>query len=478
MQVTESLCAEMMREFTIVISAKELEAELTDQLAKLAQQVTLPGFRPGKVPHVLLRQRYGEVLLDDIVKNSVIKSSQRTIEEHKLRLAHQPNIEIISYEKNSDLKYKLLVELMPQIKDIDFSEIEVERLIALPNDGEINDTINRMAESQRESVPIKKSRLSKLGDVIVIDFDGKINGESFEGCIGKDYYIKLGSNKFIPGFEEQLMNTRANESNKLITVCLPLDYPDSALAGKEARFNVTIKEIRELKPIEINNSFAQIFGMDSLNSLKKAIGEKIKSECLVATRNHLKFQLLDVLSKEISFIAPSQMVKKEYDKIVSQAFQYSSKKDGFLALPEEKKNKNHKYDHSAIKIVKNYRLSEQDEINYQSIAERRVRLGLLLSEIGRQNNIQVTDEEVSRSISEQASRFLSQDHVIFDSYRKNKAVIGQVRALLLEDKVIDFVMKSAKVKDNNVSVDELFCALDANKQGLKPMSKQEESQEK
>ncbi|AHC73571.1 trigger factor [Candidatus Endolissoclinum faulkneri L5] len=462
MQVTENLCSEMMREFTIVIPAQELEAELTSRLIGLAQQVELPGFRPGKVPHVLIRQRYGDSLLDNIVKDSIVKSSQRAIEEHDLSPSHS-SIEIISCKKNSDLKYKLLVELIPEIKDIDFSEIELERLIALPNDSEINKTINRMAESQRESAPIKESRLSKLGDVIVIDFDGKINGESFKGCARKDYYLKLGSNTLIPGFEEQLINVNVNESNKLVTVHLPLDYPNSSLAGKEAIFNVTIKEIRELKPIEINDSFAQIFGVDSLNSLKKAIGEIIEGECLAATRNHLKCQLLDVLAEKNFFIAPVQMVKREYDKIVSQALQHLSKKDNFLELPEEKNNKDYRDDHGASEIIKNYRLSEQDKINYQGIAERRVRFGLLLSAIVRQNSIQVTDDEVLRSIREQASRSLTREHVSFNSYRKNRIIVSQIRASLLEDKVIDFVIKSAKVKDNNVSVDELFFrALEAN----------------
>ncbi len=457
MQVNETLNEGLTREFTITIPAADLDAELNSRLVELAPQVNMPGFRPGKVPPALLRQRYGDALLGEVIEKSVNESSQRALDDRELRPASQPNVEITSYEKGQDLEYKLSVELMPEIETIDFSSLELERLVAEPSEDDIGEAIGRMAEGQKESAPIEEARPAALGDVVVIDFVGKLDGEPFEGGAAQDHNLELGSNTFIPGFEEQLVGAEAG-AEKAVTVTFPEDYQAEHLAGKEAVFDVTVKEIREPKPVEIDDAFAQRFGLDSLVALKEAVGEQMKGEYLTATRTRMKRQLLDVLADRHSFEVPPKMVEEEYKGIVHQVVHHSGGEDG------EGHDHDHDHDHDhghdagpdAGPDADEAKLSDEDRGEYRSIAERRVRLGLLLSEVGRQNNIQVTDEEVSRAIQEQAARFPGQERFVFDYYQKNPQALAQVRAPLFEDKVIDFVVEMAKVTDKTVSAEELF----------------------
>lgn len=469
MQVNETLNEGLTREFTITIPATDLDAELNSRLVELAPQVNMPGFRPGKVPPALLRQRYGDALLGEVIEKSVNESSQRALDERDLRPASQPNVEITSYEKGQDLEYKLSVELMPEIETVDFSTLELERMVAEPSDDDINDALKRMSEGQKESAPIEEARPAANGDVVVIDFVGKLDGEPFEGGAAEDHHLELGSNTFIPGFEEQLVGAEAG-TEKAVTVSFPEDYQASHLAGKEAVFDVTVKEIREPKPVEIDDAFAQRFGLDSLDALKEAIGEQMKGEYLTATRTRMKRQLLDILADKHSFEVPPKMVEEEYKGIVHQVVHHA---DGQEAGQDHNHDHDHDHahdhdhghdhahDHDAGHDADEAKLSDEDRAEYRTIAERRVRLGLLLSEVGRQNNIQVTDEEVSRAIQEQAARFPGQERFVFDYYQQNPQALAQVRAPLFEDKVVDFVVEMAKVSDKTVSAEELFRDPDA-----------------
>lgn len=468
MQVNETLNEGLTREFTITIPAADLDAELNSRLVELAPQVNMPGFRPGKVPPALLRQRYGDALLGEVIEKSVNESSQRALEERDLRAASQPNVEITSYEKGQDLEYKLSVELMPEIDTVDFSTLELERLVAEPSDDDINDALTRMAEGQKESAPIEDARPAASGDVVVIDFVGKIDGEPFDGGAANDHHLELGSNTFIPGFEEQLVGVDAG-AEKAVTVSFPDDYQASHLAGKEAVFDVTVKEIREPKPVEIDDAFAQRFGLDSLDALKEAIGEQMKGEYLTATRTRMKRQLLDILADKHSFEVPPKMVEEEYKGIVHQVVHHADGEQGHDHDHDHDHGHDHDHDndhgHEAGPDADEAKLSEEDRAEYRSIAERRVRLGLLLSEVGRQNNIQVTDQEVSQAIQQQAARFPGQERFVFDYYQQNPQALAQVRAPLFEDKVVDFVVEMAKVTDKTVSAEELFRDPDADEAG-------------
>lgn len=470
MQVNETLNEGLTREFTITIPAADLDAELNSRLVELAPQVNMPGFRPGKVPPALLRQRYGDALLGEVIEKSVNESSQRALEERDLRAASQPNVEITSYEKGQDLEYKLSVELMPEIDTVDFSTLELERLVAEPSDDDINDALTRMAEGQKESAPIENARPAASGDVVVIDFVGKIDGEPFDGGAANDHHLELGSNTFIPGFEEQLVGVDAG-AEKAVTVSFPDDYQASHLAGKEAVFDVTVKEIREPKPVEIDDAFAQRFGLDSLDALKEAIGEQMKGEYLTATRTRMKRQLLDILADKHSFEVPPKMVEEEYKGIVHQVVHHADGEQGHDHDHDHDHGHDHDHDHDhdhgheAGPDADEAKLSEEDRAEYRTIAERRVRLGLLLSEVGRQNNIQVTDQEVSQAIQQQAARFPGQERFVFDYYQQNPQALAQVRAPLFEDKVVDFVVEMAKVTDKTVSAEELFRDPDADEAG-------------
>lgn len=468
MQVNETLNEGLTREFTIIIPAADLDAELNSRLVELAPQVNMPGFRPGKVPPALLRQRYGDALLGEVIEKSVNESSQRALEERDLRAASQPNVEITSYEKGQDLEYKLSVELMPEIDTVDFSTLELERLVAEPSDDDINDALTRMAEGQKESAPIEDARPAASGDVVVIDFVGKIDGEPFDGGAANDHHLELGSNTFIPGFEEQLVGVDAG-AEKAVTVSFPDDYQASHLAGKEAVFDVTVKEIREPKPVEIDDAFAQRFGLDSLEALKEAIGEQMKGEYLTATRTRMKRQLLDILADKHSFEVPPKMVEEEYKGIVHQVVHHADGEQGHDHDHDHDHGHDHDHDHDhgheSGPDADEAKLSEEDRAEYRSIAERRVRLGLLLSEVGRQNNIQVTDQEVSQAIQQQAARFPGQERFVFDYYQQNPQALAQVRAPLFEDKVVDFVVEMAKVTDKTVSAEELFRDPDADEAG-------------
>ncbi len=480
MQVTETLNEGLQREFLITIPAADLDAEVNSRLVELAPQVQLPGFRPGKVPPSLLRQRYGDAMLGEVIEKSVNETSQRALDERDLRPAAQPRIEITSYEKGQDLEYKVTVELMPEIETIDFSTLELERVVAEPGEDELMGAISRMAEQQKESAPIEEARPSAAGDVVVIDFVGKVDGEAFEGGSAEDHNLELGSNSFIPGFEDQLVGVEAG-SDKAVSVTFPEDYPASNLAGKEAVFDVKVKEIRAPKPVEIDDAFAQRFGMDSLDSLKEAVGEQMKGEFLTATRSRLRRQLLDKLAERHVFEVPPNMVEEEYRSIVHQVVHHNDDQEGHDHDHDHDHDHGHEHEHEHEHEqgheADEAKLSEEDRAEYRSIADRRVRLGLLLSEVGRQNNIEVTDEEVQRAIQEQAARFPGQEQFVFKYYQENPQALAQVRAPIFEDKIVDFVVEMAKVTDKTVTSEELFrdpdseAAEDAGSADAKPAKK-------
>lgn len=470
MQVNETLNEGLKREFKIVIPASEIDAELNGRLAELAPQMSLPGFRPGKVPPTLLKARYGDSLLGEILEKAVNANTEMALTERGLRPAVQPRVEITSYDKGKDLEYTVSVELMPEIEPVDFASLTVERTVATVDDKAVEDAIDRMAGQQKDSEPVTEERGAADGDVVVIDFEGKIDGVPFEGGAAQDHHLELGSNSFIPGFEPQLVGAKVGESRD-VTVNFPDDYQASHLAGKEAVFGVAVKELRAPKPVTIDDAFAQRFGLDTLDALRGAVREQMQGEFAEAARSKTKRSLLDALADKHSFTVPSGMVEEEYRGIVHQVVAHSGgeaaqgEDHGHDHDHEHGHDHDHDHDHQAHgddhhdhsgDPSEDEKISEEDRAEYRQIAERRVRLGLLLSEVGRMNNIQVTDEEVTNAIRTQAGRFPGQERFVFEYYQKNPEALAQVRAPLFEDKVVDFILEMATVTEKQVTPEQLF----------------------
>jgi len=468
MQVNETLNEGLKREFTIMVPASEIDAELNERLAELAPRMSLPGFRPGKVPPTLLKARYGDSLLGEILEKAVNTNTEMALTERGLRAAVQPRVEITSYDKGKDLEYKVSIELMPEIEPVDFASLTVERTVATVDDKAVDEALDRMAGQQKDSEPVTEERGAADGDVVVIDFEGKIDGVPFDGGAAQDHHLELGSNSFIPGFEPQLVGIKVGE-NREVSVSFPADYQASHLAGKEAVFGVTVKELRVPKPVTIDDAFAQRFGLDTLEALRGAVREQMQGEFAEAARSKTKRSLLDALAEKHSFMVPPGMVEEEYRGIVHQVVAHSGDEaaqatdhDHEHGHDDHGHDHDHDHDHGddhhdhAGDPSEDEKISEEDRAEYRGIAERRVRLGLLLSEVGRMNNIQVTDEEVTNAIRTQAARFPGQERFVFEYYQKNPEAMAQVRAPLFEDKVVDFILEMATVTEKQVTPEQLF----------------------
>jgi trigger factor len=355
--------------------------------------------------------------------------------ERGLRPATMPKIEITAFGEGTDLEYTMALELLPEIKPIDFATLDLERLKVEVTDEEVDKSLERIRARAGKTEPVDPPRPAAQGDTVMIDFLGKTDGEAFAGGEGKDFPLELGSNRFIPGFEDQLVGANAGEQRE-VKLTFPADYPAEALAGKDAVFEVTVKEVRAPVVAPLDDAFAKTMGLDSLEALRKAIREQIEREYAAAARLKLKRQLLDKLADAHHFTVPEGMITGEFDGIWKQV---SEAKERGALEPE-----------MAAK--------SEDELKaeYRGIAERRVRLGLLLSEVGRLNNIQVSEDEVKRAMIEEARRYPGQERQIIEHFRKNRDAQDGLRAPIFEEKVVDFIVEMAKVRDKPVTPAELF----------------------
>ncbi len=435
MQVTETSSEGLSREFTIVVPAADLETKMTGRLTEIGQAVSVPGFRQGKVPLAMLKTRYGESVRGEILEQTIQDSTQSAMTERGLRPAMQPKIEIVTFEDGADLEYKLAVELMPEIELMDFAKLELERPIAEVGDEEIDSSLQRLAESRKTFAAVEDGRGAASGDQVLIDFTGRVDGETFEGGTSSDFALDLGSGTFIPGFEEQLEGVKVGDKID-VKVDFPDDYPAENLKGAAAVFEVDVKEIREAKPTPVDEEFAKGMGLDNLEALRAAIREQIEREYGQVSRARLKRTLLDRLADEHEFDVPPGMSDQEFEAIWEQ-IKTAMEKD---ELDEDDKGKS------------------EDELRgrYRPIADRRVRLGLLLSEVGRLNNIQVNQEDLNRAMSEQARQFPGQEAQIFEYYQKNPQAMQELQAPIYEEKVIDFIVELAEVTDQPMTVEELM----------------------
>ena len=432
MQITEISATGLKREYKVVINAAALESTVNEKLEAVRGQVNMPGFRPGKAPAALVKKQYGRALLGEAMEESVNSALQKTLEDNKLRPAMQPKVDIQTFEEGKDFECTIAVEVLPDIVPGDFKQIKLERLVVEPNDSEVDEFMTRLSDQQKTYE--KADKVAEKGDQVVIDFSGSVDGVKFDGGTATDYPLVLGSNTFIPGFEDQLIGMKVGEQ-KIVKVTFPEAYGNSDLAGKPADFDCTMKEVRAAGTVTIDDEFAKRFGLQSLQELKDNIKRDLGSEYKSLARMKMKRSLLDQLSDQHSFDVPPGMVDMEFGQIWNEIAADKARLDAEMA--EEKKS--------------------EDELKaeYKKIAERRIRLGLLLSEVGRINNIEVKPEEITRAMVEQARRFPGQERQVMEYFQKNPEAAQSLRAPIFEDKVVDFIVEMATVTDKTVTKEEL-----------------------
>jgi trigger factor len=438
MQVTETRNEGLTREFTVRIEAKDIDEKVDHRLAEVGKGLTLPGFRPGKAPLALLQKRYGKAVIGEILEAAVQDSSTQAIAERGLTPAIQPRIEITNYEDGADLEYTMQVELMPDFEPADFSKLELERVTIEVSDAEVDEALARIAKENRLAEPVAKPRKAKLGDVAVIDFVGRADGTEFPGGAGKDFHLELGSGRFIPGFEDQIVGAKPGDQ-LAVKVTFPEEYSAPDLAGKDAEFEVTVRELREYVDSSLNDTLATTMGFDDLTKMRAAVRENLEREYGAMSRTSLKRRLLDKLSELHDFDVPSGMVDAEFDATIWQQFE-QAREQGQIDDDDVDKS--------------------DDELRseYRAIAARRVRLGLLLSEVGRRNNVEVTQDEVSRAIMAEAQRYPGQQREVVEHYQNHPEALAQIRAPLFENKVTDFILEIAKVKERSGTMEDILKA--------------------
>jgi len=434
MEVVETKNEGLVRDYKITIGANDIEQRVDARIAEVGKTASLPGFRPGKVPQKVLKQRFGQAVMGEVLEAAVKDSSQEVMAERGLRPAGQPKIEIVSFDEAKDLEYDLSVEILPDIGDVDLSGLELERIKVVPNESEIDDAIDRIVKQNRETKPVETPRPVQSGDIVIMDFEGKIDGVPFDGGKGDGIRLEIGSEQFIPGFENQLVGAEIDKQLD-VKVSFPEDYGAEELAGKDAVFDCTVREIHEGVEVTVDDEFAKSLGMESLDALRSAVSDQLGTEYNRLTRERTKRQLLDKLAEGHDFDVPPRMAEDEFNQIWHQ-IEHAKEED---QLDDDDKGKS------------DDELREQ----YKEIADRRVRLGLLLSHIGETNSLTVTQEEVNRSIMDQARQLPGQEQMVIEYYRDNPQAMASLQAPIFEDKVVDFILEMAKVDEKEMSPEEL-----------------------
>ena len=441
MQVVEKSNEGLSRVLEVTVPVKELTDQLDAKIAEVGPRLRLKGFRPGKVPPAHVRKVFGKELMSEIVQDTLNASPAKALEEAKIRPAAPADLKLNSdldkvVAGEADLAFEMAVEIMPEFEPIDPSTLELKRPVYEASDADVDEALNNLA-SQNKTYETKGGKAPKAadGDMVVMDFVGRIDGEAFEGGSATDAQLVLGSGQFIPGFEDQLAGVKAGDT-KTITVTFPEDYGAKHLAGKPAEFEITVKDVREAKEAKADEDFAKRLGIESLDKLKEAVRGQLNQQYQSAARFKLKRALLDALDEKHSFELPEKMVENEFKSIWQQV--EADKEAGRLPPEDAKKS------------------DKELKDEYQKIAERRVRLGLVLAEIGRRNNVQVTDQEMAQAVTNEARRYPGQEKQVFDFYRSNPGAMAQLRAPIYEEKVCDMIFGVAKMEDQAVSKDDLF----------------------
>ncbi|NOD34240.1 MULTISPECIES: trigger factor [unclassified Ruegeria] len=439
MQVTETLNEGLKRGYNIVVTAAELDDKVNEKLTEAQPEIEMKGFRKGKVPMALLKKQFGQRLLGEAMQESIDGAMNQHFEDSGDRPALQPEVKMTNedWKEGDDVEVAMSYEALPAIPEVDLKSVELEKLVVKADDAAVEEALNNLAETAQDFKARRKGSKAKDGDQIVFDFVGKVDGEEFEGGSAEDYPLVLGSNSFIPGFEEQLVGVKAEEE-KDVNVTFPEEYGAEHLAGKDAVFTCTIKEVKEPVAAEVNDELAMKFGAEDLDALKAQISERLEAEYAGASRAVMKRTLLDVLDEKVSFDLPPSLVEAEAKQIAHQLF-------------HEENPDVEGHDHGEVEPTE----------EHTKLAERRVRLGLLLAELGQKAEVEVTDAEMTQAIMNQARQYPGQERQFFEFVQQNAQMQQQMRAPIFEDKVVDYVFELAQVSEKDVSKDDLQKAVEA-----------------
>jgi trigger factor len=434
LKITQTENKKLKRGYEVVVEAPALETRIEAALKKAGAKAKIPGFRPGHVPLKVLRQRYGKSVMGEVIERTVNDAALEVTSSKDERPAMQPKIEITDYKEGGNLSFKIEYEVMPAMPKVDFSKISIEKLVTEATEQEIKEALGRIAESNRKLSSKAKTAKAALGDTVRIDFKGFIGKEAFPGGEAADFNLELGSGQFIPGFEDQLVGVKAGDKLD-VNVPFPKEYHSADLAGKKAKFEVTVHEVLGAEIPKIDNEFAQSIGMDSLEKLTGIVRQQIQREYDSVSRTKMKKDLFDQLDAVATFDAPEGMVEMEVNSILSQ-FDEAKKRGEIDASRDEKELR----------------------AEYASIAERRVRLGIFLSNFASDNKIQVAKEELTAAVMEQARAYPGQSQKIFEFYQQHPESLQELRGPILEEKAVDLILKKVKSSEKKVSPEALLAA--------------------
>jgi trigger factor len=443
MNVTETLSQGLKREFQVVLNAADLKTRLDDGLQGLQGKAKINGFRPGKVPVGHLRRLYGRSVMADVLQNAVNEANQKIVADNGLKLAFEPQIKFpenkdeieAAMEAKGDLAFTVALEVLPKIELADLSDVSLKKPVAEVPDADVDAALERMAGQNRSYTNKGEKAKAATGDRLIISFVGTLEGKPFDGGTGEGIPLDLGAGQFIPGFEDQLEGAKAGET-RTVKVTFPENYTAEQLAGKPAEFEVTVTEVQAPEPVKIDEELAKSFGMESLDALKTAIREQIGRDFGAQSRRKLKKSLLDALDGKYAFELPPTLVDQEFASVWSHVE---------VDMKEAKKS-----------FEDEGTTEEAAKADYRKIAERRVRLGLVLAEIGEQAKVQISDDEVTQALVERARQFPGQEKQVWEFYRKNPQALAEIRAPIFEEKVVDHLLEQVKIEDEAVSREVLY----------------------
>ncbi|MFZ4688270.1 MAG: trigger factor [Polymorphobacter sp.] len=438
MQIAETLNQGLRREYSLVIPAAALAARVDARLAEVSKTIRMPGFRPGKVPPNLVRKMHGEALRGEALQAAVNDGVQQLLAEHKLRPANQPQVDLDGDGSEGDVGFKVAMEVLPTVDDIKIDGLELEKLIVGDNSAAMDEALTRLAGQMQRTEPAAAKYKAKTGDTVVIDFEGRVDGELFDGGKGEGMKVTIGSGQLIPGFEDQLIGAKANDE-RTVKVTFPDDYNVAYLKGKPAEFACVVQGVETPVETKFDDEFAKGFGIDSLDALKEILKDQLDAELGGLTRTHMKRKLLDTLASRHDFEVPATMVDGEFDQIWGQLEQEAAQDADPVAARAQ---------------------IEAEREDYRRIAERRVRLGLLLSEIGQRNSITVSQPEMNRLIGQEAAKYPGEQQKVVKFFQENPMAAAQLRAPLYEDKVVDFLLSKAEITERSVTRADLEAAIE------------------
>ncbi len=445
MQIVETSKEGLKRAYSVTIPAAEIAARVDGEVKRMAPQMRLAGFRPGKVPANLVRKMHGPALHQDALNTTIREAMDKLVADHKLRPAMQPDVSLgDGYEQGNDATLTVALEVLPDLAVPSLDGLALEKLIVPVSDAQVDESLERIGQGQKRFTDAKKGAKAKDGDQLIIDFNGKLDGVEFEGGKAEDQPLEIGAGRFIPGFEEQLAGAKAGDE-KTITVTFPADYPAANLAGKDATFDIVVKSVKNPAEMVFDDDFAKSLGLEGIDQLRGLLRGQLEQENAGLTRTQMKRALLDQLAAAHEFDVPPSMVEAEFAQIWQQLEQEAAGEEDPEAARKE---------------------MEDDREDYQRIAVRRVRLGLLLSEIGQANNVQVSQQEMNMLLQQAAQQYRAEDRQRFMEYIQNDALAAaQLRAPLYEDKVVDFLFDKAAVTEREVTKEELQAAIEADEDG-------------